>query len=91
VGQKQKSDGALPSSAFLPGADIAASACDVRKVLPEFGLDPHLHSYFCILIEHEASKALKGRESRYQSINALEVSITKYHARTLNAECQLSW
>src|ERR1700720_4704053 len=32
--KKQKSNGALPSSAFLPGADIAASAsaCDVRKV-----------------------------------------------------------
>ena len=32
LGQKLKSNGALPSSAFLPGADIAESACDVRKV-----------------------------------------------------------
>jgi hypothetical protein len=32
MGQKQKSNGAQPSSALPPGADIAASACDVRKV-----------------------------------------------------------
>jgi len=71
VGQKQKSNGALPSSAFHPGADIAASACGVRKV-PKAGSRSAANSI--ISIDHLIGDCNKGQgHLEAESLRCFEV------------------